>query len=114
MLVNIAFTAWLLGQDPSIRVIGISYAQRLSEKIAYRARLLMETEWYKALFPDTKLDPNQSQKSNFLTTGGGGRFSTSVGGVATGEGCHFMLVDDPVNPAEALSDSYCFDYAKTA
>jgi predicted phage terminase large subunit-like protein len=104
MLVNIAFTAWLLGQDPSIRVIGISYAQRLSEKIAYRARLLMETEWYKALFPDTKLDPNQSQKSNFLTTGGGGRFSTSVGGVATGEGCHFMLVDDPVNPAEALSD----------
>ena len=104
MLVNICYTAWLLGQDPGLRIIGISYAQRLSEKIAYRARLLMESEWYQALFPATQLDPNQSQKASFLTTKGGGRFSTSVGGTATGEGCHIMLIDDPVNPAEAISD----------
>lgn len=104
LVVNIAYTAWLLGQDPSVKIIGISYAQRLSEKIAYRCRLLMETEWYKQLFPGTKLDQNQSQKASFLTTKGGGRFSTSVGGTLTGEGANYLLIDDPMNPDEALSD----------
>lgn len=104
LLVNIAYTAWLLGKDPSMKIIGISYAQRLSEKIAYKCRILMETEWYQQLFPNTRLDPNQSQKANFLTTKGGGRFSTSVGGVLTGEGASILLIDDPMNPDEALSD----------
>lgn len=104
LLVNIAFTAWLLGREPSMKIIGISYAQRLSEKIAYKCRLLMETKWYQELFTDTQLDPNQSQKANFLTTKGGGRFSTSVGGTLTGEGADILLIDDPMNPDEALSD----------
>lgn len=104
LLVNIAFTAWLLGKQPEVKVIGISYAQRLSEKIAYKCRLLMETQWYRSLFPDTCLDPNQSQKASFLTTKGGGRFSTSVGGTLTGEGANYLIIDDPMNPDEALSD----------
>lgn len=104
LLVNIAFTAWLLGQDSGMKVIGISYAQRLSEKIAYKVRILMETEWYRSLFPQTKLDASQSQKANFMTTKGGGRFSTSVGGTLTGEGGDILLIDDPMNPDEALSD----------
>lgn len=64
----------------------------------------METKWYQELFPDTRLDPNQSQKASFLTTKGGGRFSTSVGGTLTGEGANLLLIDDPMNPDEALSD----------
>ena len=57
LITNIVFPAWLMGQDPGELVVGVSYAQRLSEKIAYKQRLLMETEWYKTLFPDTQLDP---------------------------------------------------------
>lgn len=104
LLVNICYTAWLLGRDAGVRVLGISYAGRLSEKIAYQTRLLMETEWYRRLFPETKLDPDQQQKANFLTTKGGGRFSTSVGGTLTGAGGDYILIDDPQNPEEALSD----------
>lgn len=104
LLVNVIYTAWLLGRNPGTRVLGVSYAQRLSEKIAYRVRILMETDWYKELFPHTKLDPAQSQKTNFMTTRGGGRFSTSVGGTLTGEGGNYLLIDDPMNPDEALSD----------
>lgn len=104
LLANIAFTAWVLGRKPGARVVGVSYSQRLSEKIAYKARLLMETEWFMALFPSCRLDANQSQKANFMTTAGGGRFSTSVGGVLTGEGGDYILLDDPMNPEEALSD----------
>lgn len=105
LLVNICFTAWLLGREPGLRVIGVSYSQRLSEKIAYKTRLLMESEFYKSIFPNTNLDQSQSQKSNFMTTSGGGRFSTSVGGSLTGEGGDYIILDDPMNPAEALSDT---------
>lgn len=104
LVTNIAFPAWFIGRNPGRRVVGVSYAQRLSEKIAYKCRMLMESDWYRQLFPDTKLDPNQSQKANFTTTLGGGRFSTSVGGTLTGEGGDLIVIDDPVNPAEALSD----------
>ena len=104
LLTNIAFPAWYMGRNPGKSVIGISYAQRLSEKISYKNRMLMETEWFKELFPDCKLDPNQAQKSSFMTTKKGGRFSSSVNGTLTGEGANCLIIDDPVNPEEALSD----------
>lgn len=104
LLANIAYPAWLIGRSPGTRVLGVSYAHRLSEKIAYKQRLLMESEWYKNLFINVDLDHNQSQKSSFMTKQGGGRFSTSVGGTLTGEGGNYLILDDPMNPDEALSD----------
>lgn len=104
LLTNVAFPAWIMGRNPGSRIIGVSYAHRLAEKIAFRQRTLMESAWYRSLFPACVLDPAQSQKSNFMTTSGGGRFSTSVGGTMTGEGGNFVIIDDPMNPAEAASD----------
>ena len=42
--------------------------------------------------------------ANFETTAGGGRFSTSVGGTLTGFGADVIIIDDPMNPSQALSD----------
>lgn len=104
LMVNVAFPAWLTGRKPDTSVIGISYGQRLSEKIAYKQRNLMETQWYKDVFPSCHLDPKYSGRTSFLTTDKGGRFSSSVGGTLTGEGADYLIIDDPVNPDEALSD----------
>jgi len=104
LLVNIAYTAWLIGRNAGTRVVGVSYSQRLSEKIAYQTRLLMETKWYQDLFTHARMAKDEQQKSNFSTTASGGRFSTSVGGALTGVGGDYILIDDPQNPAEALSD----------
>ena len=104
LLVNTCFSAWLLGRNAGEKIIALSYAHRLAEKIAYQTRLLMETAWYRNLFPRTVLDNNQQSKSDFATTKGGGRFSTSVGGTLTGAGGNYIIVDDPQNPEEALSD----------
>lgn len=104
LLANIAYSAWLMGRDPGMRIIGVSYGQRLSEKIGYKTRQLMESAWYREVFPDTKIDPYQASKINFMTTRGGGRFSTSVGGTLTGEGGNCIILDDPMNPAEAVSE----------
>ncbi len=40
-----------------------------------------------------------------MTPAGGYRMATSVGGVLTGRGADFLIIDDPIKPNEALSDS---------
>jgi predicted phage terminase large subunit-like protein len=99
---SIAFSAWLLGHNPGERVICASYGQDLAEKLARDTRTLMSSDWYKALF-QTRI---AGQAIHDLTTNAGGyRMATSVGGVLTGRGGNFIIIDDPLKPDEALSES---------
>jgi predicted phage terminase large subunit-like protein len=41
----------------------------------------------------------------FVTTAQGYRLSTSVGGVLTGRGADYIIIDDPLKPSEALSEA---------
>lgn len=104
MLVSVSFPAWLLGKDPTKRIIAASYSQILSLKHSLDTRLVIESGWYKRMFPDTRIGKDQNEKSKFMTTQRGFRFATSVGGTATGEGGSLLIVDDPHNPTEAESD----------
>ena len=105
LLISVAFVAWLLGHDPTLRIICASYGQDLADKLASDCRKILQTDWYKRMFPRTRLAPNRQSLGNFETTAGGGRMSDSVGGVITGFGADFIIVDDPSKPSEALSDA---------
>ena len=102
--VSVAFPAWLLGHNPKTRIMVASYSQILSTKLSLDTRFVMNSEWYKNLFPQTKLHAKQNQKTKFLTTKYGFRFATSVGGPATGEGGDVLIVDDPHNPSHITSE----------
>jgi hypothetical protein len=52
----------------------------------------------------TRLAPQRLSVSDFMTTAQGFRMATSVGGVLTGRGGDFIVIDDPLKP-EALSDT---------
>ena len=104
-LISVAFVAWLLGHDPTLRIICASYGQELADKLASDCRRIMLTDWYQRMFAGTRLAPKRQSLGNFETTAGGGRFSTSVGGVITGFGADFIIVDDPSKPSESLSDA---------
>ncbi len=101
--VSVAWPAWLLGQDPRSRIIAASYSAELSIKHSLDCRLVMSSSWYKALFPRTQLSREQNEKHRFLTTERGFRFATSVGGSLTGEGGNYLIIDDPLNPAQAMN-----------
>ena len=47
----------------------------------------------------------QSGKSEIATTRGGFRLATSVDGTLTGRGGHIMIIDDPLKPSDASSDT---------
>ena len=99
----IAFPAWLLGHDPAIQILAISYGQELSDKFARDCRTLMMSPFYRSLFK-TRLSAERNAVAEFETTDGGYRLSTSVGGVLTGRGADVIIVDDPMKAEDVLSD----------
>ena len=103
--VSVAWPAWLLGHDPGIRIMTASYARELAVKHALDCRLVLASAWYRRIFPAVALAPDQNEKHRFVTTARGHRIATSVGGPATGEGADVLIVDDPHNPRQALSDT---------
>ncbi len=104
--VSVAWPAWILGKYPSSRIIVASYSKLLSEKHSLDTRCIMQSDWYKELFPGVKLSKDQNTKYKFQTVQRGFRIATSVGGTLTGEGGDFIIVDDPISPAQALSKTF--------
>jgi len=78
----------LKSHDPSKQILSVTYAQDLSETLARGSRSLMTSAFFKALF-DTRL--SRETISEFVTTEGGYRFSTSVNGVLTGRGADIII-----------------------
>ena len=105
VVISVGFVAWLLGHDPSLKIVCVSYGQELSDKLASDCRQVMTSDWYRRLFPQTWLRQGRQSLANFETTMGGGRFSTSVGGALTGFGADVIIIDDPMNPNQALSEA---------
>jgi len=100
---SVAFPAWMLGRDPGKRIICASYGQELSNKLARDTAAVMGSDWYQRAFA-TRL-AQRSAAADFETTERGGRMATSVGGVLTGRGGDIVIIDDPVKPDEALSET---------
>jgi predicted phage terminase large subunit-like protein len=99
--VSVAFVAWLLGKDPTQRIITVSYGNDLAAKLARDTRAVMQSPWYRRVFPRTRLI--RSAELDLETTQRGGRLATSVGGAVTGRGGNLLIIDDPAKPQEAMS-----------
>src|SRR5215510_15461100 len=101
--ISIAFPAWVLGHEPTKQLLSVTYAQDLSDNLARRSRTLMTSPFYQALF-DTRISKGREAVSDYETTAGGYRLSTSIGGVLTGRGADIIIIDDPLKADEALSE----------
>jgi predicted phage terminase large subunit-like protein len=101
---SVTFPAWLLGHDSSAQIIVASYGQELANKLSSDCRSLFASSFYQELF-STRLSTQRQALQEFSTTKNGFRMATSVGGVLTGRGADFIIVDDPLKPDEALSDT---------
>jgi hypothetical protein len=66
--ISVAWPAWLLAQKPSSRIMAASYSSVLSDKHSLDTKLVLESDWYLKLFPNTRLSRKHNCKSKFLTT----------------------------------------------
>ena len=104
-LITVIFVAWCLGQDPTMNFVCVSYANDLSAKFGRRCLSIMQSPWYRELFPGTIISRKRSAADDFETTRGGGRLSTSVTGTLTGRGGDIIILDDVIKPDEAFSEN---------
>jgi hypothetical protein len=102
MLVSILYTAWRLGVNPSEKIICISYGDDLTHDLSRKARLVMQSAIYKAIFPSTVLD--KKAEDSITTTKGGQRYATAVGSDIAGFRADLIVIDDPMQPAEVASE----------
>jgi len=100
---SIALPSWILGLRPECRVICVSYAQELAAQFSRDCRRVMTAPWYDATFPVTRLI--RSTEDHLQTSRGGGRIATSVGGILTGRGGDFIIIDDPIKPQDGQSET---------
>lgn len=102
--VSAAWPAWLLGKDPTKKIVVASYAQHLSQKHAQDSRIVMHSSWFQTLFPEARIAKGENTKDKFVMTQRGFRIATSVFGAITGEGGDLLIVDDPHTPMQVSSN----------
>lgn len=105
VVASVAYPAWLLGRYPNRRIICLSYGLDLTEKHARQCREVIESSWYRQIFPGTRISARKNSVLEFETTLGGVRFSNSVSGSLTGFGGDVIIIDDPLKAEEAMSES---------
>jgi hypothetical protein len=103
---SVAFPALVLGHDPSARIICASYGIDLALKFGRDSRAIMNSDWYRAAFPRSRLDPSKASEQEMMTLQRGYRLATSVGGGLTGRGGNYLIIDDPMKAGDAMSATH--------
>ena len=101
--VSVAYVAWLLGHDPTRRIIVASYSGDFAAELHRQFRMVIDSRWYAAVFPELRLAKETGLE--VVTSQGGSRYATSVGGTFTGLGADLIIVDDPLNANELHSET---------
>lgn len=103
LTVSVFWPAWVWTFAPETKFIFASYAQSLSDKSAKQMRDLVKGDWYQSLYSDTVGIGSGSveQVRFFENTRKGFRFSTSVGGEATGRHSDVLVFDDLAKAQDA-------------
>ncbi len=105
LTVAVFFPTWLWLQEAALRFLYSSYAEELSTRDALKSRRLIQSMWYQSQWSHKfQLTGDQNQKTRYENNLTGYRISTSVGGLGTGEGGDYIIVDDPHNVKQTESD----------
>ena len=91
---SVCGAAWLLAQDPTLKIIVVSHAEHLSKAIARKIRTILQSAWYREIFT-TRVKKGHAEITDFGTTSGGGVFVTSFQAGFTGRRADVIVVDDP-------------------
>jgi hypothetical protein len=105
IIFSVALPAFLLGHDPTKRIVCVSYSSDLATKHANDFRAVLSSDWYHRIFPGTKISREKNTQTESMTTARGHRLATRLGGTLTGRGADLIVLDDPQKPEEALSEA---------
>ena len=103
IMCSVAFPAFVLGHDPTKRLIVVSYSADLAIKHGNDFRAVVNSEEYRAIFPGMRISAMKNTQTEVVTTLNGFRLAMSVDGALTGRGGDIIVIDDPIAALAALS-----------
>ena len=104
-LANTYFIPWLLGKDPSTKVMVVTYGDDLSSTLAKATKKVFLHPAYQKIFPHTVLENDNMQATRLRTSKSGHVIFTSLHGVMTGLGADWIILDDPIQAAHMRSEA---------
>lgn len=92
--------SWVLGKHPEWEIIAASHTVTLSMDFSRKIRERLQSPLFDAVFPDCKLNPDNSGAEQWRTTAAGGYRAAGVGTGILGMGAHIAIIDDPFKDAD--------------
>ncbi|MBX3521586.1 MAG: phage terminase large subunit [Xanthobacteraceae bacterium] len=100
-LISVALPAFLMGRNPTKKIIVVSYGTDLAAEHTHEFRRLIESEEYRKVFPNVSFI--RCNETEVKTSAGGSRLGLSIEGAVTGRGADVLIIDDPIKGGEAQS-----------
>lgn len=104
MATSIALPAWILGHNPSAKILVVSYSLALAKEHSLNFKEIIESTWYRELFPNVELHPRRNTGEEIWTSKLGGRRAVSPGSSTTGFGAEFIIIDDIIDSQNVHSE----------
>lgn len=102
ILVSIAFVAWVLGHDPTRRIMCLTYSREVAQAQAKLFERLIRSDWLRRAFPE--LRPRvPSRLMEWESSLGGYRLGASIDGAVLSRGADIIILDDPNKGQEIYS-----------
>jgi predicted phage terminase large subunit-like protein len=98
---SVAFVAWLMGKDPTLKVLVASYGSELGNVLDAQFKTVVAAPWFRRAYPRFKI--RRAPEGELTTTLGGYRKAVSVSGATTGIGANLIIVDDILKAQDAAS-----------
>lgn len=100
-----ALCAFIHGHDPSKKIAVLSYSSELAGKLARDYRTIITSDWYRRLFPATRIGADKNTEAEIVLTARGYRLAWSMTGTITGRGADLIIIDDPIKAEDAFSET---------
>ena len=103
------FPAYLVGRNPSLKILQATHTADLAVKFGRKIRDLMLTEDFQRIFPDVLINPDSKAAGKWETQDRrdaklkGEYYAAGVGGALAGRGADLFIIDDPHSEQDAMN-----------
>lgn len=106
LMTSVFWPAWEWGPKglAHTRIVATSHSERLAIRDNLRTRRLIQSEWYRARWPEVVLVSDQNAKTKFENTATGFREAMPFGSL-TGSRGDRVIIDDPLSVDDAASEA---------
>ena len=112
IMCSVAFPAFVLGHDPSKRLIVVSYSADVAIKYGNDFRTVINSAENQAIFPGMRISAMKNSQTEVVTTRNGFRLAMSVDGALTGRGGDIIIIDDPIDALAAAISQKARDHVR--